>query len=108
MTSSKVQTRTRRVHMGVRGSLKAADAVVISGFGKLEGIAKVEDCRFMTVQYQQGEKKGGNLVTPFLAMQTDEIYVDKEGKPEDPEAPVDVVNHILCWGSKETFLDTGL
>lgn len=84
--------------MAVRGNLNPKELVNLTGFGKQEGIARVDGARFIAIQHQMGEKKGGGLVTPYLALQFDEVYVGGDLKPIDDAAPV-TMDLILCWGS---------
>lgn len=85
--------------MGQRVIVKPSEMPNFSGFGKQEGSAKVEGARYIAVQHQQGEANGGRMITPYFALQLDEIYVDSDMKPIDDAAAVQF-DVIVCWGSK--------
>lgn len=93
--------------MAVRGNLNPKELVNLTGFGKQEGIARVDGARFIAIQHQMGEKKGGGLVTPYLALQFDEVYVGGDLKPIDDAAPV-TMDLILCWGRAAKKNEQGL
>lgn len=94
--------------MGVRSSMAKADLIVMTGFGKLEGIARVSDPSFVTVQHQLGEKKGGGLVTPYFALRFNETYVDSDLKLIDADAPAEVHDIVVCWGRSAKKNDQGV
>lgn len=85
--------------MGVRVSLKPSDATKMTGFGKQEGIARVDGARFKAIQHV---KKDGTLVTPYLALQFDETYVDSNLKPVD-DSEMEQKDFIVCWGDSKSL-----
>lgn len=85
--------------MGMRSSLKPSDLTKQTGFGKQEGIARVDGARFKAIQHT---KKDQSLVTPYLALQFDETYVGSDLKPIDESEP-EQKDYILCWGDSKSL-----
>lgn len=80
--------------MAKRASLAGADAQK-SGFGIQEGMVRVEDARFKTIQYRKGD---GSLITPMMVLQLDVCKINAKG---DAETEVETKDLKVCWGSKE-------